>query len=289
VASHLAIYFLSDYGNADEFVGVVHAVVHRLSPTTPVIDLSHQIAPFDIAAGAAMLARAAPYLGPGVALAVVDPGVGSMRRGIAVRCRGDGPEWLVGPDNGLLVPASRILGGASHAFALEPERLTTASVQGAAGRTFDGRDVFAPAACHLLSGGDPLAIGAAFEVGALTNVALDDQTPGPVPAAGSSTVWATVVWIDHYGNVQLDLLPSVLDEIGVGANSRATVVVASDPMSRPTEARRVRTFGELGAGELGLTADSNGRVALVLDRASAATHLQGLRVGVTVRIDAAGR
>ena len=89
-----AIYFLSDYGTADEFVGVVHAVLHRHAPGLAVIDLSHQIAPFDVAAGAAMLARCAPYLGAGVVLGVVDPGVGTARRAVAIRMRaGPRARW----------------------------------------------------------------------------------------------------------------------------------------------------------------------------------------------------
>ena len=98
------MFFLSDYGTADEFVGVVHAVLHRLAPSAPVIDLGHQIPPFDVAAAAALLVRAGPHLGPGVVLAVVDPGVGTDRRGVAVELPPGGPTWLVGPDNGLLLP-----------------------------------------------------------------------------------------------------------------------------------------------------------------------------------------
>ncbi len=133
-----AIFFLSDYGTADEFVGVVHAVLHRRAAGVTVIDLSHQVPPFDVAAGGSMLARSVPHLGPGVVLAVVDPGVGTGRRAVAVAVTAAaraaamapgsprppesshrlGPTWLVGPDNGLLVPAADALGGAVRVIEL---------------------------------------------------------------------------------------------------------------------------------------------------------------------------
>jgi S-adenosylmethionine hydrolase len=97
--------FLSDYGRTDEFVGVVHSVIRALSPDVRVIDLTHDIPPYDVRAGGLTLARSAQYLSAGVVVAVVDPTVGSLRRPIAVEV-GDGASVLVGPDNGLLAPAS---------------------------------------------------------------------------------------------------------------------------------------------------------------------------------------
>ena len=108
------ISFLSDYGLVDEFVGVVHSVVRSLAPEVAVIDVTHQIAPYDVRAGGLALARSAPYLCPGVVLAVVDPGVGTERRGIAVEV-GDGASILIGPDNGLLAPAVAMCGGSTRA------------------------------------------------------------------------------------------------------------------------------------------------------------------------------
>ena len=167
--SNPAIYFLSDYGIADEFVGVVHAVLHRLAPTSTVIDLSHLVAPFDVQAGADLLERSLPHLGPGVVLAVVDPGVGTARRAVAVAVESvDGPQWLVGPDNGILLPAADALGPVTRAVGLEARALAigrTAS-PGPAGATFDGRDLFAPAAAHLAQQGrDQVDQAGALEVG----------------------------------------------------------------------------------------------------------------------------
>jgi hypothetical protein len=315
-----AIFFLSDYGTADEFVGVVHAVLHHLAPLVPVIDLSHQIPPFDVAAGAAMLERCAPYLGAGVVLAVVDPGVGTARRALAVRTAvgGEGwsrtplpssgapsdsaprrgPAWLVGPDNGLLVPAAGLLGGAEEAVELRSDdRREAGEAAGGPGPTFDGRDVFAPAAAHLALGGAPATLGAAVDPATLVSDLPGRQiVPHRVDPA-LSAVESAVVSIDRFGNVQLALRPPVLEEIGLMLGGVAEVTVrpvagpapvssrwGRSPPAQPLFARRVVAFGELAAGELGLLSDSSGRVALVLDRASAAQrlHLSGPGAEVTI-------
>ena len=139
--------FLSDYGTTDEFVGVVHSVIRSLAPEVRVIDITHHVPVHDVRAGALTLARSAQYLSAGVVVAVVDPGVGTERRAIAVEV-GDGASVLVGPDNGLLAPAVAMVGGASRAF----ELTNSAFHLQAPGNSFDGRDVFAPVAAHLCAG-----------------------------------------------------------------------------------------------------------------------------------------
>ena len=142
-----AVSFLSDFGLSDEFVGVVKSVIWSIAPEVRVVDVSHEIPRHDVRAGGLCLARASQYLNPGVVLAVVDPGVGGSRRPVAVEV-GKGESVLLGPDNGLLAPTVGLLGGARRAVELTNEkyRLTTP------GSTFDGRDVFAPAAAHLAAG-----------------------------------------------------------------------------------------------------------------------------------------
>ena len=147
--------FLTDYGLDDEFVGVVKAVHPRPRPARRrSIDLTHGIRPFDVRGGSLALARAIPYVAEGVVLAVVDPGVGTARRAVAVEVAG-GAGVLVGPDNGLLAPAVAIVGGAERAV-----ELTNAEYHLAApGATFAGRDVFAPVAAHLCNGVDLAELG----------------------------------------------------------------------------------------------------------------------------------
>ncbi len=283
------IFFLSDYGTADEFVGVVHAVLHRLAPQVPVIDLSHQIPPYDVSAGAAMLVRSAPYLGPGVVLAVVDPGVGTARRAVAIRTSSsppdpeDGSTWLVGPDNGLLIPMAAAYGGADSAIDLGStgpghQRGGPGAPQ-ASGPTFDGRDVFAPAAAHLAQGGDPRALGPAIDPATLV-------APADIPGAGGRVertpggpvAQVSVVSIDRFGNAQLGLGAEALEELGLGPGGIVHLTVGVGGERPPAPVRRVRAFGQLDPDELGLLVDGAGRLALVCDRRSAA-DLYHLEVG----------
>lgn len=285
-----AVFFLSDYGTADEFVGVVHAVIHRLAPGVPVIDLSHQVPPFDVGAGADMLVRCAPSLGSGVVLAVVDPGVGTDRRALALRTAGDGqrpggPEWMVGPDNGLLVPAAGCWGGVGEAWILGAaggEERGQATDGDATGRTFDGRDIFAPAAAHLVRGGDRrmwTAVDPATLVGAEGGVSGHGRSMGGT--ADQSAVSAPVSWIDRFGNVQLRLEAPMLEAVGLTVGATATVSWPADDGGRRTTepepkfvaARRVAAFRDLGPDELGVMVDANGRVALVLDQGSASRYM----------------
>lgn len=341
-----AVYFLSDYGTADEFVGVVHAVLHRLAPGVEVIDLSHQIPPFDIAAGASLLARSAPHLGPGVVLAVVDPGVGSARRAVAVGTwpasggRGaedgtagngtagtgtavregtgtgafGGPVWLVGPDNGLLLPAADVLGGPVRVIEITHVPGGGPPVPPAAGgpgrhrpgATFDGRDVFAPAAAYLARGGDPARLGNECDPGTLTEAVLGGGLPdGAAPDRPGGPLVASVGWVDRFGNVQLRLTPVELVGWGLAPGGTASVDVQSAPTGTgtgtvagadqdgvdrgtrgPLPARWVDAFADLAPGELGLLTDANGSIALVLDRASAARLLGVARTGVRIELSA---
>ena len=275
-----AIYFLSDYGVADEFVGVVHAVLHRLAPSSTVIDLSHLVAPFDVRAGADLLERSVPHLSRGVVLAVVDPGVGTGRRAVALAVASrTGPEWLVGPDNGLLLPAAGVLGAVTRAVELGSGG-PSGTAQGApssvrAGATFDGRDVFAPAAAHLALGDDPAQLGPDLDPATL--VQLGDRRPGGRAATGSgpTTGWSDVGWIDRFGNAQLQLTSEALSELGLAPGGAARVRVRADDGNPgpPWVARWVGAFAELHPDEVGIMVDANGRPALVLDRSSAARRL----------------
>jgi S-adenosylmethionine hydrolase len=253
------ISFLSDYGRVDEFVGVVHSVIRSIAPHVAVIDVTHDIAAHDVRAGGLALARSAQYLAPGVVLAVVDPGVGTDRRAIAVEV-GDGASVLVGPDNGLLASAVAMVGGATRVVQLTSpaHRLL------APGPTFDGRDVFAPAAAHLCAG---VPLG---ELG--PDIASSGLRPGmvPLPQLEDDGLGAEVLWVDRYGNAQLNVGPDDLAPLGSAAG---------DPVSVRTEtgtrtAHLVRAYAELGPGQLGLVVDSYGLLALVMDQRAAAEELR---------------
>jgi S-adenosyl-L-methionine hydrolase (adenosine-forming) len=259
MARYDTISFLSDYGSADEFVGVVRSVIRQLAPGVEVIDITHEIPPYDVRAGGLALARAAQYLAPGVVLAVVDPGVGTARRGVAIEV-GDGVSVLVGPDNGLLAPAVAMVGGATRAVELTNPEYRLA----APGPTFDGRDVFAPAAAHLSTGVDLLELGPEVDTVTLMPATM------PITREEQGTLVAQVLWTDRYGNLQLNVDPEEVEAFGdrIGLRFGGT---------DRTAVRRT-TFSEVGPGEVGLIVDSYGLLAIVSDRHSAAAEL-GLGTG----------
>lgn len=258
------ISFLSDYGRSDEFVGVVHSVLRSQAPGVAVIDITHDIAPHDIRAGGLALARSVQYLCPGVVLAVVDPGVGTERRGVAIEV-GDGQSVLVGPDNGLLAPAVAMVGGASRAVSLT----NTDFHLPAPGPTFDGRDVFAPVAAALCAGVDLADLGDAVDPHLLT--------PGILPVARDEDgdLVADVLWIDRFGNCQLNVDPDDLAEWG----GRIRIRIADEWRV----ARRVDAFAQIGDGEIGVVVDSYGLLTVALNRRSAHAEL-GLATAQEVRL-----
>ena len=258
--------FLSDFGTSDEFVGVVKSVIRGIAPHATVIDITHDVPPHDVRAGSLTLMRAAQYLAPGVVLAVVDPGVGTARRAVAVEVA-DGDGVFVGPDNGLLAPAVSMTGGATRAVELTSDDYHLP----APGPTFAGRDVFAPVASHLCNGVDLSSLGPSVDPLSLL--------PGLVPLSdvGSDSARAEVLWVDRYGNAQLNVDPDEIEAYG----ERVIVRWGEKGVRR---AVRARTYADIRAGELGLVVDSYGLLSIAFDRRSAADEL-GLRAGDSVVIE----
>jgi S-adenosyl-L-methionine hydrolase (adenosine-forming) len=262
------ISFLTDYGHADESVGVVKSVIRAIAPAAVVLDITHDIEPHDVRAGGLALARAAQYLVPGVVLAVVDPGVGTERRAIAIEV-GGGQSVLVGPDNGLLAPAVGMAGGATRAVVLDnPDYHLTAP-----GPTFAGRDVFGPVAAHLCTG-VPLD-----EVG--TEVAPHQLLPGVLPVAGPGKDGAfscEVLWVDRFGNAQLNVDPDDVAAFGQAVTIRIG--------QRDRTAQRARSYGDIPPAGIGLIVDSYGLLTIAVDRGSAADEL-GLHEGDSLTLEPA--
>ena len=266
--------FLSDYGTTDEFVGVVHSVIRDLAPHARVIDLTHGVAPFDVRAGSLALARSISYVAAGVVLAVVDPGVATARKAIAVEVAG-GEGVLVGPDNGLLAPAVALAGGAERAIELSNADWHLPSI----GATFAGRDVFAPVVAQLCNGVDLTELGELIDA--------DLLLPGVValPQADDTKVIAQVLWVDRFGNAQLNVGP---DDLPAAFGSRVEVRCSSptDPTGGVVRsAVRAASYAELGGGAVGLVLDSSGLLAVSMDQRSAAEEL-GLDVGDQVTLTA---
>ena len=249
--------FLSDYGHTDEFVGVCKSVMLSLAPDLQIIDITHDLPVHDVRAGALTLVRAAQYLPDGgIVLAVVDPGVGTDRRLVAVEVE---QGILLGPDNGLLAPAVAILGGAQRVVSLT----STEHQLPAPGPTFAGRDVLAPAAAHLAAGVDPSELGDEVDAAGLVPglVSLPRHDEG-------GAIYGEVWWIDRFGNCQLNIDP---DELRAHrAEPGGTLEVRFGDQVRSV--RWVHTYADAKPSELVLLVDSYGLASLALDRGSAAAE-----------------
>jgi S-adenosylmethionine hydrolase len=265
------ITFLSDFGLQDDFVGTCHGVIARIAPDATIIDITHGIEPQAILQGALVLANTVPYMPEGVHLAVVDPGVGTGRRSLAVR---DATGRLyVGPDNGLLVPAAEKQGGvqgvwelANAAYMLEP-----------VSRTFHGRDVFAPAAAHLAVGLDPAELGPPVEPASLVRLEL------PAPQITDSRIVSTVLYVDRYGNVQLNLSRSDVEQAGILPGRRVELDLGMDRYY----ATAARTFADARAGDIILYEDAYQNIAVAITNGNAA-EVFAIRPGRRLAIDLVG-
>ena len=209
-------------------------------------------------AGGLALARAAPYLPAGVVLAVVDPGVGTSRRAVAIEV-GKGSSVLVGPDNGLLSPVVALVGGADRAVEITSDEYRLPRRTGL-GATFDGRDVFAPAAAHLCAGVPLDGLGPPVNTATLAPGVL------PVSHEDGGDLVAEVLWIDRFGNCQLNL------DAGDMAGLDTVLQVSAGHHLRTVE--RATVYDSIPAGRIGLVVDSSGLVSLSMARRSAAAELE---------------
>jgi S-adenosylmethionine hydrolase len=263
----VVISFLSDFGLQDDFVGVCHGVIARIAPQARIIDVTHGIEPQAVLQGALVLAQTLPYVPDGVHLAVVDPGVGSIRREVAIRDR-DG-RVFVGPDNGLLVPAAE-RAGIDGTWTLESElhRLKRVS------RTFHGRDVFAPAAAHLANGVPTEELGPLLDPASLVRLEL------PAADVGGSRIRATVLYVDRYGNVQLNLSRADVERAGIVPGRRVELDLGVDRYY----ATAASAFADARAGDIILYEDSYENVAIAITDGNAA-EMFGIRAGQELTIE----
>ena len=251
--------FISDLGLASEQVGVVKAVIREGAPHATVLDITHGIAPFDTRAAALSLARAVPYLNEGVILVAVDPGSARDRRMIAVEVTG-GAGVFVGPDNGVLAHGVAIAGGAERAVVIDNAELFIESP----GVTFAARDVLAPVVAALCSGADIGDVGSPIDASLLM--------PGviPVPRDETDGLMCEVLWVDDFGNCELNVSVDDLQSSWGATVERVRVTVGETTRNVPV----VGTFADLGELVLGIVTDSNGLLALTVNRGSAATELR---------------
>lgn len=257
---------LTDFGHRDPYVGICHGVMLRIEPALQIIDITHGVRRQDIDAGAIALAEAAPYMPEGtVFVGIVDPGVGSDRRALAIEA--ENGSFFVGPDNGLLAPALKESGGAvavweisNSAWRLEP-----------VSNTFNGRDIFAPVGAMIAAGASPGDGGESISVDRLVSM------PEPrVEWSGDAAV-APVTSIDTFGNVRL---AGRLTDFGKIYRGDRVEITAGD---RTRSAVAAASYAEGEPGALLLVEDSSGALTLAV-RGGDAAELLGLAVGERVRI-----
>ena len=237
-----------------------------VAPGLSIIDLTHEVPGYEIEAGAEILQHATRYMPQNaVYLVVVDPGVGTSRRALALRTGRD--ALLVGPDNGLLLPAAESLGGVLEAVTLTNPDYQIHPVS----NTFHGRDVFAPAAAHLASGTPLQKLGQDVDPSSLGRLGSIET-----PQRQGGTLEASIISVDRFGNARLSLLQ---EESGLEYGDTLQVDTGDGPMS----VRYVETFGASDAGELVLVPDSHWRLSLSINKGNASQAL-GLRVGGRVRL-----
>jgi len=268
----VVITFLTDFGLQDDFVGTCHGVIATIAPDARVIDVTHGVRPGHVLQGALVLANTLPYMPAGVHLAVVDPGVGSSRRALALRDT-EG-RLYVGPDNGLLLPAAERFGGVAEAHELANAEYSLQPVS----RTFHGRDLFSPAAAHLAAGVALEKLGPPVDPDALVHLEL------PQPEVGRNRIRAVALAVDRFGNVALNLRREQLDHAQLAAGARVELSCRGDRFY----AVFARTFDDAARGSLILYEDSYGSLALAVSRGSAAQLLR-VEEGGEIVLDLAGR
>jgi S-adenosylmethionine hydrolase len=264
------ITFLTDFGLQDDFVGTCHGVMKRIAPDVEIIDITHGIPPQAVLQGALVLSNTIGYMPRGVHLAVVDPGVGGPRRPLALE---DAEGRLyVGPDNGLLLPAASRAGVvAAHELANPQYALETVS------RTFHARDLFSPAAAHLALGVSLQSLGPPVDPESL--VALDL----PAPELGDGVVVATVLYVDSFGNIALNLTRDDVESIGIVLGSQVELELSGEHYY----AVMARAFADARPGDVILYLDSYGNMSIAISRGSAGRMLHsapGQQVRITSRL-----
>jgi S-adenosylmethionine hydrolase len=261
------ITFLTDFGLQDDFVGTCHGVMKRIAPDVQVIDITHGIAAQGVLQGALTLANTLPFMPEGVHLAVVDPGVGGSRRALALRDASG--RVHVGPDNGLLIPAADKLGGIVEAHELANPEYALESVS----RTFHGRDLFSPAAAHLALGVPLADLGPPIDPDALARLDI------PQPEVGTTRITCTVLSIDRFGNVGLNIEREHLDAVGIVPGTRLELQIGPERYY----AVAARTFADARPGDIILYEDAYRNISIAISGGNAASMF-GVSEGQDIRL-----
>jgi S-adenosylmethionine hydrolase len=266
------ITFLTDFGLQDDFVGTCHGVIKSIAPDVEIIDITHGIEPRRVLQAALTLADTIPYMPPGVHLAVVDPGVGTDRRVIAVEDKSG--RLYVGPDNGLLLPAAERMGGLARAHQITNPAYAMKEIA----PTFHGRDVFSPAAAHLALGVPIEDLGPSLGLAELVRLDI------PKPESRRGRIRAVVVDTDRFGNMQLNIRNEHLEALGLSVGTRVELEHGGERYYAIT----ARTFSDARRGDIMLYEDSFQNLAVAISGGDAANMfgaVPGDKITIRLRED----
>lgn len=253
------ITLLTDFGTSDELVASMKGVILGICEDANIVDISHGITPYSIMKGAFILSSAVISFPPAVHVAVVDPGVGSERRGLALKtARGD---VLIGPDNGLLIPAAENLGGIEKAHLIESDSFMCPQPH----PTFHGRDVFAPAAANILRGANIESAG--------RTVSEFVPSPWKSPDITPSCISGTIIDIDRFGTARTNIKFEDFDRCGIRKGSNHLTIIEDCEMEMPFQP----TYSCVDVGEALILEDSSGYIAIAVNQGSAESKF-GIRV-----------
>lgn len=248
------ITFMTDFGLRDDSVGCCHGVILGRAPAAVLIDLTHDIPAFDIRRGALTWRNVLPYMPVGVHIGVVDPGVGTARRALALlTARGD---VLIGPDNGLVPAGAEVLGGATKAV----ELTNPAYILEPRSATFHGRDIFSPMAAALASGISLDALGPTIPLESLVTLS------SAAPRWEGNVLHATVSYIDHFGNLRLDVGVDVVARWGLREGDQLDVVAGGAQMT----VSFARSFGSVAVGDTAVIVDAYRLLMIAVNQGDAA-------------------
>ena len=262
--SSALVSLLTDFGRVDPFVAELKAVILSICPRARIVDVTHEVAEFDVRMGAFLLAEAAPSFPPGtVHVAVVDPGVGSSRRAIVVKTK---RSTYVGPDNGLLILAAQ-REGIGGVFEISNKSMMGRKVSS----TFHGRDVFAPTAAHIACGRRPEDCG-----GRVT-----DYVPSPIhdPVMDDGSATCEVLHVDRFGNIATNLTEVHFKHLHFKLGQE----VALSIKRRRIRVQVVRTYSDLHRNQVGVMLGSHGFMEIACRESNAAKRLR-IRRGSVVHV-----
>ena len=246
------IVFMTDFGTANDAVALCKAVILSISPDARIMDITHQVTPFQIEEASRFLYGVTPYYPAGtVFLVVVDPGVGTSRKAVIVKSKKG--QFFVLPDNGLIT-AVLDRDGLEGAYEITNQSWM---IQAAVSSTFHGRDIFSPAAAHLTEGWDYTIAGS--EIPELVRLTAKTATENDQGVSGD------IVGLDDpFGSLISDITREQLEKLGYVVGDKVTFQLNKKPVTLPF----VKTFMNVPVGESLLYIDSRGRVAIAVNRGS---------------------